>query len=383
MNDRRRASIVINNYNYESFLRNAIDSALEQSYRNLEIIVVDDGSTDGSREIILAYGDRVRSLLKANEGQTSAINAGFRASRGEVVLFLDADDTLLPRAVEKVLALFAEPDIVKVHWPLWVVTRSGRKTGAVKPPRPLPRGALMGLILREGPDSPAWAPTSGNAWDRRFLQRVLPLPEIERQYGVGSASADAHLSMLAPLFGRVESIREPQGHYRLHGNNDHSAMQFEQRLRRDLALFDYRALVLMEWCQAAGVAADAEEWKRNSWLWQLDRARSDIQMVIPDGARFVLVDDGVLGIAEDGVRSATPFLERNGQYWGPPPDDRTAIEELERLRRSGLGFIVFGWPSFWWFDFYREFYEHLLRTSSRLLNNSRIVVFQLPGGLST
>jgi len=75
-------SIIINNYNYARFLRDAIDSALNQTYDRTETIVVDDGSTDNSREIIAGYGDRIIPVLKENGGQNSAFDAGFAASAG-------------------------------------------------------------------------------------------------------------------------------------------------------------------------------------------------------------------------------------------------------------------------------------------------------------
>src|SRR5215207_5228480 len=100
----RSVSVVVNNYNYERFLREAIDSALEQTYPHTEVVVVDDGSTDGSREVIAGYGEQVIPVLKENGGQASAFNAGFEASGGEVVIFLDADDYLFPHTVERVVA---------------------------------------------------------------------------------------------------------------------------------------------------------------------------------------------------------------------------------------------------------------------------------------
>ena len=86
-----KASIVISNYNYGRYLPDAIDSALAQTYADTEVIVVDDGSTDDSRRIIEAYRDRIVAIFKANGGQASALNAGFAASGGEVIVFLDAD----------------------------------------------------------------------------------------------------------------------------------------------------------------------------------------------------------------------------------------------------------------------------------------------------
>src|SRR5437870_11095985 len=96
-----RASIIITSYNYGRFLAEAIDSALAQTYPATEVIVVDDGSTDHSRELVLGYGDRIRAVLKENGGQASAFNAGFNVSRGDVLFFLDSDDLLLPSAVEQ------------------------------------------------------------------------------------------------------------------------------------------------------------------------------------------------------------------------------------------------------------------------------------------
>src|SRR5436190_3657160 len=108
-------SVIVNNFNYGRFLPQAIDSALGQTYPRLEVIVVDDGSTDNSREVISRYGSRIRPVLKSNGGQASALNAGFAASRGDVVLFLDADDILDPAAVANAVPLFAEEGISKVH----------------------------------------------------------------------------------------------------------------------------------------------------------------------------------------------------------------------------------------------------------------------------
>src|SRR4051794_8812023 len=108
------ASVVIDNYNYARFLPEAIDSALRQTWPATEVIVVDDGSTDRSRQIMAAYGDRIVPVFKENGGQNSALNAGFNRSRGEVVLFLDSDDALLPTAAEAAMGAFAEPDVVKV-----------------------------------------------------------------------------------------------------------------------------------------------------------------------------------------------------------------------------------------------------------------------------
>jgi hypothetical protein len=87
-------SIIINNYNYGCFIKQAIDSALGQKYTLKEVIVVDDGSTDNSAEILQSYGSQIQAILKTNGGQASTYNTGFAKAKGELVLFLDSDDFL-------------------------------------------------------------------------------------------------------------------------------------------------------------------------------------------------------------------------------------------------------------------------------------------------
>ncbi|HEY9596457.1 MAG TPA: glycosyltransferase family A protein, partial [Cyanophyceae cyanobacterium] len=103
MNNNPLVSILINNYNYEPFLKKAIDSALNQTYSSIEVIVVDDGSTDNSREVISRYGDKIIPVFKENGGQASAFNAGFAASQGDIICFLDSDDLFLPEKVTDVV----------------------------------------------------------------------------------------------------------------------------------------------------------------------------------------------------------------------------------------------------------------------------------------
>jgi glycosyltransferase involved in cell wall biosynthesis len=371
-----QASIIINNYNYGRFLAEAIDSALSQTYPNTEVIVVDDGSTDNSREIIASYGDKIIAVLKENAGQTSTFNAGFPAARGEIICFLDSDDVLLPAVLEQAASFFTNTNLIKVHWSLWIVDAHSRKTGALKPPHTIPEGDLLDLVIRDGPDSAVWSPTSGNAWSRQFLEKVFPLPEVEKEFGVGSASADAYLSMLAPLFGHIKRIEEPQGFYRLHGQNDHSAMSFDKKLKRDLQLFDHRSAILSKYCQEMGVNVEPDKWKENSWFYRLHLATEEIAKLIGQKT-FILVDDDAWMMDDSDNRSVIPFLERNGQYWGAPSDNETAIRELERLRQSGANFLVFAWTAFWWLDFYSEFHYYLRTKFSCVLENERLVIFDL------
>src|SRR3954454_21989799 len=92
-------SVVIPCFNQRAYVADAIESVLGQTYDNIEVVVVDDGSDDGSAGVIRNYRD-VRYVRQGNAGLARARNAGLEASTGEFVIFLDADDWLLPRAVE-------------------------------------------------------------------------------------------------------------------------------------------------------------------------------------------------------------------------------------------------------------------------------------------
>ena len=212
-----RVSIVVTNHDYAAYLPAALDSALGQRDADVEVVVVDDGSTDGSRAIIAGYGDRVRALLQDNQGQKAAFNAGLQAATGDVVLFLDADDELRAGTVAAVAAAFgARPDAARVIFRLEVVDEGG-PTGACVPPAgmALPAGDVRAAVLAF-PDDLAWPPTSGNAFAGWALERVMPLAVDDDPTG-----ADSCLHPLVPLLGPVVALDRVGGSYRMHGANAH------------------------------------------------------------------------------------------------------------------------------------------------------------------
>ncbi len=210
-------SIIVNNYNYDRFLRAAIDSALGQAYRPVEVIVVDDGSTDQSRDIISSYGSRITPVFKENGGQASALNAGFAQSHGDLIIFLDADDVLAPCAAQRVVDAFAGQSwVAKIQYRMEVIDGSGNRTGQIKPPRhiPLPSGNLQ-LPELLFPFDLAWLPTSGNAFSAQALRDIFPIPE----HVYGKVGADWYLAHLTPLMGPVISLDTVCACYRVHTCN--------------------------------------------------------------------------------------------------------------------------------------------------------------------
>jgi hypothetical protein len=114
-----------------------------------------------------------------------------------------------------------------------------------------------------------------------------------------------------------------------------------------------------------------------SWKERIEIARQEIVALIPEEARFILVDEASLGSEVCADKHSIPFLERDGRYWGAPANDEMAIRELERLRRAGAAFIVFAWPAFWWLDYYSGLRDYLGSKFRCTLKNSRLVAFDL------
>jgi glycosyltransferase involved in cell wall biosynthesis len=225
-----RISIVINNFNYARFLRESIDSALAQTHSETEVIVVDDLSTDESPDIIRSYGDRIRAvLLEQNGGQGAALNAGFAASRGEVVIFLDADDYLYPEAAAWVAKAWRE-GIAILQYRLHLRDAAAGKIVDLYPmpevkfdsgdvvPKLLTTGRYEGTV------------TSGNAFARAALEKVMPIPTETFRI-----SADGYLLTTVPFYGEVSSLDNALGVYRMHGGNLWAtAPSLAKRFRRAL-----------------------------------------------------------------------------------------------------------------------------------------------------
>jgi glycosyltransferase involved in cell wall biosynthesis len=218
-----RLSIVINNYNYAQFIASAIRSAINVQWDDKEIIVVDDGSTDRSREVIASFGDSVIAIFKENGGQNSAANAGFARSSGDAILFLDSDDTVLPELGGEVAKLW-RPHVAKVQFAHRYIDEWDEPTGAIWPRFSAAHTAASSLPMLRRRGYYLTPTTSGNVFARYFLQQVFPLSTCHR----GAPGAyygfffDAYLNMMAPCFGDVVTLKNPMGCYRVHAANGNS-----------------------------------------------------------------------------------------------------------------------------------------------------------------
>ena len=125
-------SVIIPNHNYGRYLRQAVESALGQTYPHREVLVVDDGSDDDSEAVLRGYGGRIRWVRQSRQGGAAARNRGVAESRGTLLAFLDSDDRWLPEKLERQVARWvAEPELGLVHCGVHFIDAEGRRLGAL------------------------------------------------------------------------------------------------------------------------------------------------------------------------------------------------------------------------------------------------------------
>jgi glycosyltransferase involved in cell wall biosynthesis len=216
-------SVLINNYNYGRFLGQAIDSALGQNYPRIEILVVDDGSTDNSRDVINTYAGQVFPVFKQNGGQASAFNAGFANCHGEIVCFLDSDDIFAPGKVARVVQVLT--DHPEAGW-CWDIERKfDHATGVHHPNRPVAcngRWDARNLMAGGTPPSIATA-CSGMSFRRKTLSDILPMPEDFR------ITSDAYVKLAALALSEGWLEQTELTFQRIHGNNAYTQQALKRR----------------------------------------------------------------------------------------------------------------------------------------------------------
>ena len=142
-------SVIIPNYNHTKFIRGAIHSALNQTYPRFEIIIVDDGSTDNSREVVSEFGNRVHYIWQENQGLAGARNTGIRAARGEFIGLLDADDLWQPNFLDVMIALADKhPDAAVYYCCARGMDITGQDLSQIFGGPPIPSASLFHSLLR-------------------------------------------------------------------------------------------------------------------------------------------------------------------------------------------------------------------------------------------
>lgn len=210
-------SVLISTYNYSRYIDDAIQSVVEQDFpaEDVEIIVVDDGSTDDTPERMAKWGRRIHYIRKENGGQASAYNVGFDSSRGEIICFLDADDYWYHSKLTRVVKQFMADKTAKVvYHTLDIVDAKGNTLGVV-PQRfnnemvlNMPSSEYFQRMNRFTP------PSSGISVRAECLRNVMPVPQELR------LAADSYLHFFLPLYSEcIHLITTPLGVYRAHGES--------------------------------------------------------------------------------------------------------------------------------------------------------------------
>lgn len=211
-----RTSIIINNYNYRNYVIEAIDSALNQTILADEVIVVDDCSSDQSAETLNVKSDQVHLILKdKNEGQLSAFQAGFDASMGDILFFLDADDLYTKTYIETALTFYKNhPNCDFLFTSAELFSNEERIATCYDRTRDLGFSKISTLYRR------TWIGhrTSTVSIKRHILEKIFPIPYLEDWriraddclcYGASIANAHKYY------------LNQPLVKYRVHGNNGH------------------------------------------------------------------------------------------------------------------------------------------------------------------
>jgi glycosyltransferase involved in cell wall biosynthesis len=205
-------SILLDNYNYGRYLGAAIESALNQTHTDFELIIVDDGSTDDSRSVIAGFKDaRIVPILKGNGGQASAFKAGIARATGDYLAFLDSDDLWDSNKLQRCSEVLRhEPDIVLLNHGYREIGELARRETS----EPSPSGIydLRADLRRHSTEFPL-VPTSF------FVGRLHECRQLQFDDQAWRIAADTPVIVGLALRGKVYNLNEGLGSYRIHGSN--------------------------------------------------------------------------------------------------------------------------------------------------------------------
>src|SRR6267154_554664 len=235
--NRPLVSILMSNRNYSSYLTDAIESCLEQSYEPFELIICDDGSTDASVDILQRYESldpRIQAIYQTNAGQAAALNAAFRKSTGEIICLLDSDDVFASHKLQCVVNAFQAASGSGLAANRMLRVNGERKyLGQIPALCQLPSGWYGPSLFPNGPRMlPGLPPASGLSLRRSVAEVIFPLPSPFR------TCADAVILYLGPLITPVVTIGSPLGEYRIHDNNAHARSRFTEEDMREIVVFE-------------------------------------------------------------------------------------------------------------------------------------------------
>jgi glycosyltransferase involved in cell wall biosynthesis len=421
---KQKVSIGLPVYNGENYIQEAIESILSQTFEDFELIISDNASTDQTEAICRSFAlkdERIRYFRnQENLGASSNYKRVFNLASGELFKWAAHDDICQPRFLARcVEVLDHDPTVVLCYARTITIDSEGKFTkkwdarpefGSVMPRKrfrevlaPTETFPIWGLmrtnILKKTPllgnypehDLPLLTELS-------LYGRFYEVPEFlffSREHGQRSVRAydfrkpheaivwyDPKMSgkiifpawrlfyeYIASINRAPLSMKQRLPCYSIMGS---WVKNHRQDLLRDLIFAGARIPVIGQKLKRA-----YEKYLKSKWLNQTKRVIKNLESIVAAEETFILVDEASLDHNFFARWQTIPFPEREGEYWGPPPDDATAISELNRMRIEGADFIVFVWATFWWLDYYSEFNRHLRSKFRCVLDNDRLVVFDL------
>jgi glycosyltransferase involved in cell wall biosynthesis len=260
-------TIITAAYNMEALVEETVRSVLDQDYPNLEYIVLDDGSTDRTREVLARYADRARVLAHENMGETRTVNRGFELAQGEIVGVVSADDPLIPGAISRIVeVLNDQPDVV-VAYPDWLmIDRDGKVLKEVR------------TVDYSYVDMVRWhhcVPGPGALFRRSLI------PKLEGRDPQFRYVADFDFWLRAGLVGQFARVPKTLAKYRWHAGSASASQQNllmgEEHLRLVMKLFQLpdlppdllrvRGEAFSSACYVAGiVCGNRRSWQKTKYF---------------------------------------------------------------------------------------------------------------------
>jgi len=241
-------SVVITTYNYGRFIEEAIESVLAQEFPSdqLEVVIVDDGSTDGTGERVKKYGSKLRYFYQKNRGQAAALNLGFAEARGEILSLLDADDYFLPGTLARVADVFqGDAGLGMFYHPFLEFDMETKEERVSRFP------LVSGSVYQEMAKFAHYVgPGTSVSFRRRFLDKLLPIPEEIRML------ADGYIGSLIIFMAPILATTECLAAYRFHGKNSFHADEAQlsnERRENWLRMFEIEIAAMRRWLSANGL----------------------------------------------------------------------------------------------------------------------------------
>jgi glycosyltransferase involved in cell wall biosynthesis len=376
-----KVTVAIPTYNRSQLLKSCLESVLTQDYDDFRIVVLDNSSSDDTATVVRSFADSRITFMrnKSNLGLYRNWTRAIQIKSSPYLAILPDDDMMLPGFLsESVSALDKFPQAGFSFG----LTRYMDHTGAplhLQELKNLKDGCISGLdYLHQIVDGRLWVIQVPSVMMRSSaLKAVGPFDIPHSHY-----SFDFNLYLRLAAQFDIGFIRKELACVRLHTGQD-------SQLRFRSSGGTGQLTVMADRMDAVGYLMQSvrvEDTSYRRWLAErllylngrrseltsqllpdlnlplserLQIAIEEIAGLIPAQNSFILVDQDQWGLKMIPDRHFIPFLERDGKYWGCPPDDDTAIRELNRLRKGGANFIVFGWPAFWWLDYYGDLRDHL------------------------